>query len=103
MEVLDSGLDEVLDWGFWTGTERAYAREFYRSRGIPTELHYIDIPDGEWRRRLEKRNRSITETGGGAYYVDDGLAAKFASIFEPPAPEEISLRITQEDPPAAGR
>ena len=91
VEIAQTGIDVVLDWGFWTREERAFARAYYRARGIACELHYIEISDAEWEKRIEKRNRDILEKKDGAYYVDDGLKQKFASVFEPPAPEEADV------------
>ena len=97
LEILDTGINVVLDWGFWTKAERSEARQFYGSRGIETELHYIEIPDDEWYRRIRQRNERIREKKLDAYYVDDGLAAKFQAIFEPPAEAEIDIRIADSD------
>ena len=93
LEIVESGISVILDWGFWTKEERDYARQFYGSRNIPYEFHYIEVDDAEWHRRLEKRNAAITRGELDAYYVDDGLAAKFAAIFEKPEPGEIEIII----------
>ena len=57
--------------------------------GITNELHFIDIDNCEWGRRIEKRNQEVLDHIGNAYYVDDGLAEKFNVIFEKPDPSEI--------------
>ena len=93
LEIVESGISVILDWGFWTKEERDYARQFYGSRNIPYEFHYIDVDDAEWYRRLEKRNAAISRHELDAYYVDEGLAAKFAAIFEKPEPGEIEIII----------
>ena len=93
LELIETGINVVLDWGFWTAEERAYAREFYGSRGIEYEFHFIDISDEEWYRRLDKRNADVLAGRSDAYYVDDGLAAKFQSIFERPERDEIDVWI----------
>ena len=93
VEIIHEGINVILDWGFWTKEERSYARNYYSSKGIECEFHYIDISPQEWARRLEKRNMEIMEGKISAYYVDEGLAAKFASIFEIPAKNEIDVWI----------
>ena len=93
VEIIRSGIDVVLDWGFWTKEEREHAGAFYREQGIESELHYIDISDEEWEKRLGKRNRDVIENKTDAYYVDRGLADKFRAIFEKPGPEEIDVLI----------
>ena len=89
LEIIGCGIDVILDWGFWTREERLCARSFYGSRGITNEFHYIDIDDGEWQRRIDKRNQDILAHRCDGYYVDEGLSEKFRSIFEKPDPSEI--------------
>lgn len=93
LEIIGSGINVILDWGFWTEKEREYARKFYSSRGVEYEFHYIDVDSYEWSNRLQKRNQDVLERKSNAYYVDEGLAAKFESIFEIPAKSEIDVWI----------
>ena len=93
LEIIDSNVDVILDWGFWTKEERVRAISFYDLNRIPNELHYIDIDDGEWHKRIEKRNQDTIAHKSDAYFVDEGLAAKFESIFEKPDPSEIDRLI----------
>lgn len=97
LEIIDAGTNVVLDWGFWTRKERESAREFYSSRGIETVFCYIDIGPEEWQRRIKKRNAEVLEKKSEAYsyYVDEGLAAKFETTFEPPDRREIDIWIDQ--------
>ncbi|MBR0132628.1 MAG: ATP-binding protein [Lachnospiraceae bacterium] len=88
LEILEAGVNVVLDWGYWTRAERDLAREFYGSHGVEYEFHYIDISDEEWYRRLAKRNEDVLAKKTDAYYVDDGLAKKFQAIFEKPEKAE---------------
>ena len=96
LELLASGLDVILDWGFWTRKEREDIRDFYASRKIACEFHYIDIDDPEWRRRVQKRNRDVLARRSDAYFVDEGLAAKFTSRFEMPGKDEIDRWVRQD-------
>lgn len=91
MELVEVGINVILDWGFWMKEERDYAREFYNSRNIPCEFHYIDISDETWKARLKKRNSEVLARETSAYYVDDNLAEKFGSIFEVPNTYEIDV------------
>ena len=95
VEIVETGINVILDWGFWTKAERDFAKEFYGSRGIEYELHYISISDEEWYRRLEKRNKDVLEKKSDAYYVDEGLAEKFKSIFEIPGKDEIDVWVEE--------
>lgn len=93
LEIAAAGTDVVLDWGFWTSSEREYARSFYRQHGVECELHYLDITDELWKQRIAERNESVRAGDVSAYYVDKGLKEKFAGIFQPPDESEIDKRI----------
>ena len=94
LEIIDTDINVILDWGFWTKAERDFAKEFYRSHSIENEFHYIDISNEEWKKRIEKRNRLISEGKINAYYIDDGLMRKVDSIFEAPKDEKMDVTIT---------
>lgn len=94
VEIIATGINVILDWGFWTKAERTAAKDFYRSRNIECEFHYLDISDELWHERIEKRNRAVSAGETEAYYVDENLAKKFGAIFEPPDDTELKLRLT---------
>lgn len=90
-QILQTGINVILDWGFWMKSEREEARAFFNARGLDCEFHYIDIAPQTWEVRREKRNRAVAAGQTEAYYVDAPLARKFENIFEPPQKEEIDL------------
>ena len=90
LQVLQAGVDVILDWGLWTRAVRDRIRAFFASNGgIKTELHYLRINPEEWKRRIEKRNAS----GETAYYVDEGLLNKAGSLFEEPSEDEVDVTV----------
>ncbi len=93
LEVLKTGVDVVLDWGCWTKKERETYRAFFENKGIPYELHYLDVPEGIWQERVKKRNAAVLLDDAIAYYIDENLAQKFAGLFEPPRAGEADLVI----------
>lgn len=97
VEIIQTGINVILDWGFWMKKERDFAREFYRSHHIPCELHYIDVDNKIWQARRNKRNNAILKEQTSAYYVDDNLAAKFEALFETPQQDEVDVWIKQEN------
>ncbi len=97
VELVETGVNVALDWGFWTKRERDEARAFYAAHGIPCFFHYLDIGDEEWRRRVQKRNADVLAGKTSAYYVDEGLARKAADLFEPPAVSEIDARVIPDE------
>lgn len=68
---------------------------FFAAYDISAEIHYIDISDKEWKRRILKRNKLVKEQNLPAYFVDDGLAQKASILFEEPHDDEIDVRIEQ--------
>ena len=91
LALIDKNINIVLDWGFWIRKERAFTKDFYKSRGIDCELHYIDISDETWKARIEQRNKAVITDKKSAYYVDENLLAKCNSIFEAPSEDEIDV------------
>lgn len=95
LELIEAGIDVVLDWGFWTKEKRESAKAFYEARSIPCELHYIEIGDEVWRERIKMRNDAVSAGEISAYFVDENLAAKVVSRFEVPGREEIDVWIEE--------
>ncbi len=91
LELLQNGVDVVLDWGFWTKAARRSARDFYASRDLPCELHYLDVSETVWRARIDKRNREVLRGTVQAYFADEPLLEKLESRFEPPGRDEIDV------------
>lgn len=93
LEILRNGSDVILDWGLWTREERSRIRHFFKEHGFEYELHYLDIPEGEWQERINERNLLVSNGHSDDYFVDEGLYSKAISIFEPPSDDEIYLVI----------
>ncbi len=93
LEAAEAGVSSVIDLGLWTKAEREKVRKFYRERGAECEIHYLKVPDGVWRERIEKRNREIEAGLTEAYPVDENLLKKFESFFEEPSPGEVDAII----------
>ena len=91
VEIINSGINVILDWGFWSKCKRTEAREFYTVRDIECEFYYIDISDKVWKERIEHRNELVLKGENAAYIIDSNLAAKFESLFEPPSEDEIDV------------
>lgn len=90
VELASAEIPVILDVGLWTKRERKAAREFYQSHNVTCEIHYINVTDEEWQKRIARRNEASSD-GSGAYYVDAGLIEKASRIFETPSREEIDV------------
>lgn len=95
VEIIKSGVSVVLDWGFWRRADREEVKAFYAARGIMCEMHYLDICGGEWKKRVDARNASVSSGYDGAYYIDENLAAKFSARFEEPERGEVDVWVTE--------
>ena len=89
--LLEAGVDVILDWGFWTRAERDETRALCERRGFAVSLHALDIPEETWRERVTKRNAAVRAGRASAYYVDEGLAAKFRARYEKPEDGEVDV------------
>ena len=93
LEFINSKINVILDWGFWTREDRQEAEEFYKEHGITYEWHYIDVPRDVMRRNLKKRNDEIKAGQIKFYYFEDELANRFWDMFEAPAEGEMDIII----------
>ena len=84
-EIVSSGTNVILDWGFWQKAERAKTAAYFARKAIPTAWHYLDIGQAQWQERIARRN---AVPGPSDYYVDEGLLQKCVRLFEAPDAEE---------------
>lgn len=96
LEVLEAGVNIILDWGFWQKRSRDEARAFYETRGIPCETHYIDVPNEIWEKNIDRRNRAVAEGTTAAYPIDAELIGKLESLFEAPTRDEIDVWVVND-------
>ena len=91
LEVLEAKKDVVFDWGFWTKEERKATKDFFKSRNIDCELHYVEVSDETWEQQLNKRNNQILNNEAKAYFLTLERALEFASMFRKPDYKEIDI------------
>jgi predicted kinase len=87
-ELLAKGQSVVLDYGYWTRSERDEKRLFARSLGVKVELHYLDASIDVLEQRLEKRNLSAEWR---ELPITREHLETWSMTFEPPGPEELPL------------
>lgn len=93
VEFVNSGLNVILDFGFWSSSERKYVSNYFSEHGIRYEWHYVNVSDEDWKYNIAERNKKCIEDGINAYLVDEGLLRKFENEFEAPLHEEIDVWI----------
>lgn len=97
VELVDVGCTVILDWGFWSLEDRKSLSEYYSSKSILCEWHYIEVDDQTWNKNIEERNRRVLNGEGGSdYYLDEGLKEKLLSKWEEPSKDEIDVWYTLE-------
>jgi len=91
-DIIKTNTNVILDWGFWLKNDRNYINEYFNSKDIKCEWHYINIDDKSWQKNIDERNqRVLSGTGGSDYYLDEGLMKKLLSKWEQPTKEEIDV------------
>ena len=91
LDVLATGTDVILDWGFWTAEKRREIRDFYRANGAEFCFYYIEVDSETLALNVRERNSKVEAGETSAYYVDEGLAKKCRDLFEIPSDEEIDV------------
>ena len=91
-DIIKTGTNVILDWGFWSKSDRIYIKEYFYSKDIKCELHYINIDDKSWQKNIDERNQIVLSGNGGSdYYLDEGLMKKLLSKWDVPSKEEIDV------------
>ena len=88
-QALQSGLDVILDFGFWSRSER----EDFRSRavdlGAASEVHFLDASHHVLATRLAARN---ADPPPNTFRVSEEQLEEWARLFEPPTWDELQPR-----------
>jgi predicted kinase len=84
--VLVLGLDVILDFGFWSRSERDEFRARAKQLGARSELYFLDVPEEMLLIRLTERNSQLPP---GTFWIDETRLRLWSSWFEPPTPDEL--------------
>lgn len=87
-EIIHTNTNVILDWGSWTKEGRKNTIEFFKSKNIEVEMHYIKVDEKTWSAQIEKRNLLAKEGKIKCYYVDENLKEKSGKMFEEPESDE---------------
>lgn len=96
-QIIGTGVDVIIDYGYWLRKEREYVKKYFHIKKIAAELHYIDTPEEIRIKQLEQRNAKLNmETGREdrkAYFIGEDLRQRLDMKFEEPGKEEIDRLI----------
>lgn len=81
------GVDVILDFGFWSRTERDEFRRRAAELGADSELHFIDVPAAELLGRLADRNAARPPD---TFFIDEARLRLWLKVFEPPTAQELA-------------
>jgi len=83
--ALKSGLNVILEWGFWSKEERIHYRSQAEAIGATVKLHYLHVEHDELWTRLSKRNANLPP---GTFAVTKEDLTLWTSWFEQPSADE---------------
>lgn len=87
MQLLERGMDVILEDGLWMRAERTRVFADARSRGARVRWHVFDVAPEELERRLASR---AARGEPGTFPVSPAELARILTIFEPPRAEELA-------------
>ncbi len=87
VKALKAGVDVILDFGFWTKSERDEFRRKAHSFGANFQIHYMNVPNDIIWKRLSVRNKSAGKNA--VFYVGKDEFDEWSGLFEIPTKEEL--------------
>jgi predicted kinase len=82
-------MNVVLDFGFWTRSERDRVRDLVASLGGNSVLYRLSCPDEVTWSRIEKRNERL----GADLYIEPNTFKILKARFEPLDPDEVRVEV----------
>ncbi|WP_375451630.1 AAA family ATPase [uncultured Devosia sp.] len=80
------GLDVILDFGFWTRSERDALRAKARKLGAGFAIHFADASEEVLLERIKARNAQLPP---GTFHIPEIKLKEWTRLFEPPLPDEF--------------
>jgi len=77
-QIITTNTNVILDFGFWTRSERSKIKMYYANKEVETELHYIKIVPEDWLCNIDKRNKNSGKYKNKSYYIDDNMKQLFS-------------------------
>jgi predicted kinase len=93
--ALELGVNVILDFGFWTRSERENFRRRAAALGARSSLRYVAVKRATLWARLEARNAALPQH---TFLVTLKQFEKWWAVFEPPVADEL---IDREPPSLA--
>ncbi len=84
--ALELGTNVILDYGFWAREEREDYRLRAKQLGASSEVHYLEVPEDELLRRLEKRNSRPSQE---SFLISEEAMKPWIAFFQKPTLDEL--------------
>jgi predicted kinase len=84
--VLVLGVDVILDFGFWTRSERDELRAKAHELGAGFKIHFADVSEETLLQRIRARN---AQRPPGAFHIPEIKLKEWMRLFEPPSADEL--------------
>jgi predicted kinase len=88
--IAERGVPCVLDVGLSQAASRSRFVGLAKGLGLPTLLHFVDVPAQERWRRVEERNRTKASTHPLSFEVTREMFDFVESLWEPPGHAEMA-------------
>src|SRR5947209_10125511 len=92
LKCLASGIDVIIDEGFWVKEQREEIRDKVIHAGAVPKFYYIDVPFEVMKARTLKRSQNPPPD---AYVIDEESFNHYWKFFHPPGKDEESELIEQ--------
>lgn len=87
--ALQLGISVILEFGFWSRSEREQFRARAAALGASSEVHALVLPEDELWARLARRNSARPQ---GTFVITREQLAAWYKLFEPPGADELVRR-----------
>ena len=71
IDIVTAGCNVILDWGFWSKNDRNYIKDYYKSKNIVCEMHYINVTDNAWNKNIEEEIKRTEEPKRDSFETEE--------------------------------
>ena len=84
-QLVEKGIDVIIDEGFWEKEQRVALRRRIESMGAAEVLYYLDTPIETIRERVARRNTSLTKD---SFRISREMLDNYLTYWQPPTEDE---------------
>lgn len=90
LQITERGLPVVLDLGFLSRSDRKVFVDWCVAKGLPTEVHFLDVPKQTRWMRVQQRNASLPKDSPQNFFVTRELFDFCETLLETPTEDEFA-------------